>query len=270
MLHWVFCGILIGLLAGCGHTPQNSPSRYKQAQDSPLVHEHYLAKIPDAQPVPEPLSVQGNPESYVINGVRYQIMNSSSGYAESGVASWYGSKFHGYRTSNGEIYNMFSMTAAHKTLPLPTYLSITNTDNGKQVIVRANDRGPFHSDRIVDLSYAAAVKLGYANKGTANVQIEAIDPVTWQQQHRWENLAEGKDLYLQIGAFSSLAAATRVQGRLELELGAVVKVYRDASRQPSLHKVQIGPLQDQPSAAVMQQKIRDMGLGVPLIVRTGL
>lgn len=270
MKYWFFCGVLVWLLAGCGVPPADKSSRYEQERDSPLVQERDIVKIPDAQPMQEPLSTQGNPDSYEVNGVRYEVAKSSNGYKVSGVASWYGSKFHGYNTSNGEIYNMFSMSAAHKTLPLPTYLKVTNADNGKQVVVRVNDRGPFHDDRVIDLSYAAAVKLGYAGKGTANVRIEAIDPLVWQLQKQLGNPGADGEIFLQVGAFSNFAAADRIKSRLELELDAGVNIYVDASIQPPLHKVQIGPLKDMPSATAIRQKISTMGLGVPLLVRSSI
>ena len=118
----------------------------------------------------------GNPDSYVVFGKRYYPINSSKNFVETGIASWYGTKFHGRKTSSGEPYSMYKMTAAHKTLPLPTYVEVTNLENGKKVIVKVNDRGPFHEDRIIDLSYAAAMKLGYGDKGTAKVKVRAIDP----------------------------------------------------------------------------------------------
>jgi rare lipoprotein A len=135
-----------------------------------------VASIPDAVPQPEPLSSNGNPDSYEVYGDRYIVLKDARGYKERGYASWYGKKFHGQRTSSGEPYDMFKMTAAHKTLPIPCYARVTNLDNGKSVVVRINDRGPFHEGRIIDLSYTAAVKLGSLGKGSIPVEVEAIDP----------------------------------------------------------------------------------------------
>jgi rare lipoprotein A len=132
--------------------------------------------IPDAVPKVEPKSKYGNPESYVVFGKRYHTKSSSNGYVERGVASWYGPDFHGRKTSSGERYDMYAMTAAHKTLPLPTYARVTNVKNGRSAVVKINDRGPFHGDRIIDLSYSAARKLGVVAKGTAMVEVKAIDP----------------------------------------------------------------------------------------------
>lgn len=135
-----------------------------------------LAKIPDAVPKVEPRSANGNPDSYVEGGHRYWVIPNAKGYAERGLASWYGPNFHEKRTSSGEPYDMYKMTAAHKTLPLPTYLRVTNLENNRSVVVRVNDRGPFKKGRIIDLSYVAAAKLGIVGDGTATVEIHALDP----------------------------------------------------------------------------------------------
>lgn len=135
-----------------------------------------VANIPDAVPRDEPLSQYGNPESYTVYGETYQVLPTAQGYNERGYASWYGRKFHGRRTSSGEIYDMYQMTAAHRTLPLPTFVKVRNLENNRVITVRVNDRGPFHSDRIIDLSYAAAAKLGILDAGSAMVQVEAINP----------------------------------------------------------------------------------------------
>jgi len=135
-----------------------------------------LASVPDAVPKDEPKSPYGNPDSYEVLGKRYAVLENAHGFRERGLASWYGKKFHGKRTSSGEPFNMFAMTAAHKTLPIPAYARVTNITNGKSVIVKINDRGPFHSDRIIDLSYAAAVKLDMLGSGSTQVDLEVLDP----------------------------------------------------------------------------------------------
>ncbi len=152
-------------LGGCA-------SQGKQFDDIPPE----IARIPDAVPRVEPLSKFGNPESYVVLGQRYGTLPSSRGYVEHGLASWYGRDFQGHKTSSGEIYDIYAMSAAHKTLPLPTYARITNLNNRRSIVIRINDRGPFHEDRLIDLSYAAAVKLGVVKTGTALVEVRAIDP----------------------------------------------------------------------------------------------
>ncbi len=261
--------LMLSCLLGCSHSATQQSSRYSQLHDSPVVQEQDVAKIPDAEPIIEPLSVLGNQQSYNINNVNYQILKNSIGYKHKGEASWYGSKFHGHKTSNGEIYNMFAMSAAHKTLPLPTYLKVTNVDNNKQVIVRVNDRGPFHGGRILDLSYAAAVKLGYADKGVANVSIEAIDPAMWKLKQQVGAQNESGNIYLQVGAFSSFNAANKIKSQLKLALSNVtIKIFSDANQKPSLHKVHIGPLTSLINAENIKIKINDLGFGVPILVKT--
>ncbi len=132
--------------------------------------------LPDAIPRQEFKSRSGNPERYVIDGVTYRVMETSEGYREEGIASWYGGYFHGRRTSSGDVYDMYQMTAAHTSLPLPTYVRVTHLENGRSVVLRVNDRGPFVEDRIIDVSYTAATKLGMAEQGTARVEVVALDP----------------------------------------------------------------------------------------------
>ncbi|MES2819610.1 MAG: septal ring lytic transglycosylase RlpA family protein [Pseudomonadota bacterium] len=139
-----------------------------------------VSRIPDAVPMPHQGRFKANP--YTVLGQTYYPINDARRYQASGTASWYGTKFHGQATANGEAYDLYGMTAAHKTLPLPSYVRVTSLDNGKSVILRVNDRGPFYSDRIIDLSFAAAKKLGYAESGTARVKVEGIDPHEWWAQ----------------------------------------------------------------------------------------
>ena len=156
-----------------------TPSSGNPSQDGPPSAAEIppnVADIPDAVPLAEPKSSSGNPDSYEVYGDHYVILKDARGYKERGYASWYGKKFQGKRTSSGEPYDMFKMTAAHKTLPIPCYARVTNIDNGRSVVVRINDRGPFHEGRIIDLSYTAAVKLGSLGKGSIPVEVEAIDP----------------------------------------------------------------------------------------------
>ncbi len=175
----ILCISLLVLQAGCAKAPKSThPHHMKDA--APKHPPRHLDKIPNALPRPEPLSRYGNKfkkgRSYVTKKKRYTVLQTSKGYRAKGVASWYGTKFHGRRTSSGETYNMYAMTAAHRTLPLPTYAKITNLKNGRHVIVKINDRGPFHGNRILDLSYAAAHKLGVISTGTAPVEIVSVDP----------------------------------------------------------------------------------------------
>jgi rare lipoprotein A len=179
-----------------GTTSAAKKSPYAPAQEDPGKRGDYVAgglyapnvrdsvpdDIPDVDAIPEPevtaepRSKVGNRKTYSVLGRKYEVLDSAQGYAETGVASFYGKKFHGRRTSNLEVYDMYAFSAAHKTLPLPSFVRVTNLDNGKSVIVRVNDRGPFHSGRIIDLSYAAATKLGYVRQGTARVEVRALTP----------------------------------------------------------------------------------------------
>lgn len=175
------------ILASCSQTPKPTPEkpvsakgweepnkgRYSQATDSHPDRLPTLLEMTDPEPRAETLSRGGN-KPYNIYGVDYSPRTDLMEFKESGIASWYGHKFHGHLTSNGETYNVFAMSAAHKTLPLPSYVRVTNLDNGKSAVVRVNDRGPFHQDRVIDLSYSAAYKIGMMGKGTARVQVELL------------------------------------------------------------------------------------------------
>ncbi|HSX71041.1 MAG TPA: septal ring lytic transglycosylase RlpA family protein [Pseudomonas sp.] len=161
-----------------GSRPISGPSDYARPhRDGAPWWDVDVSRIPDAVPMPHYGNFKANP--YTVLGKTYYPIRDSRRYQATGTASWYGTKFHGQATANGEAYDLYGMTAAHKTLPLPSYVRVTNLDNGKTVILRVNDRGPFYSDRIIDLSFAAAKKLGYAESGTARVKVEGIDPHEW-------------------------------------------------------------------------------------------
>ncbi len=153
--------------AGAPAPASSGPRRLTKAE---------LDAIPDAVPTREPRGKYGNPAEYKVDGHTYHVMDSADGYEKDGIASWYGPDFQGKRTSSGEAYDMYLMTAAHRTLPIPSYIEVTNLANGRTVVVRVNDRGPFHSDRIVDLSFVAARKLGIVGPGTGRVRIRALAP----------------------------------------------------------------------------------------------
>jgi rare lipoprotein A len=157
-------------LTGCAAVPLIAP----EPQDGPGVPVD-TSNIKDPVPKAEPITKAGNKSPYTVFGKTYFVLPSNKDYREQGVASWYGKKFHGRKTSNGEVYDMYAMTAAHKTLPIPTYVRVTHSGNKRSIIVRINDRGPFHGPRIIDLSYVAALKLGFADTGTAEVLVETID-----------------------------------------------------------------------------------------------
>lgn len=166
----IVLGIML-LLNACSTVKKDGPPSYP-------VDE---TKIPNAVPKVEALSKYGNLPTYRVFGKSYHVLTSSKNYDQVGVASWYGTAFHAQRTSSGERYNMLAMTAAHKTLPLPTYVQVTNLANGRKIIVKVNDRGPFEANRIIDLSYVAAKKLGMLGHGTAMVDVKAIDPLHYDR-----------------------------------------------------------------------------------------
>ena len=236
------------LLAGCFSAPV-----YKEVDRAPSGKID-LSSIQNAVPKPEPRSRYGNKNPYTVFGKQYWLLDSSEGYKERGIASWYGSKFHGRRTSSGEIYDVYKMTAAHKSLPLPTYVRVTNLENRRQIIVKVNDRGPFHDDRIIDLSYAAATKLGMAAQGTARVEVEALDPLAYGAKpavaprtpaRSGPKIAQPSSgavkQYLQTGAFQNLASAQAMQRQL---LGIVEHnvVIHPTDDTPPLYRVRVGPL----------------------------
>jgi rare lipoprotein A len=203
-----------------------------------------INSIGDAVPKVEPITKAGNKSPYTQFGKTYYVMRSSKGYRETGIASWYGSKFHGRKTSNGEVYNMYAMTAAHKTLPIPTYVRVTNQENRRSIVVRVNDRGPFHESRLIDLSYGAALKLGFAKKGTAKVSIEAIDPSTgsvWRQDSpviKTKNTYSAiNGLYLQAAAYENHQSAKTLANRImqTLSLPVIIK------KTDKTFKVWVGP-----------------------------
>ena len=231
------------LLAGCSGS---SSSRYSIEQDhGPRGHVD-LSHVPDAVPREEPKSRGGNKSPYTVLGKKYYVMDSAAGYKQRGVASWYGKKFHGHKTSNGETYDMYGMSAAHKALPLPTFVRVTNLDNGKQVVVRVNDRGPFHGARLIDLSYAAAFKLDMLNKGTARVEIEAITSASQRPASTARSYpapvgrgSTGGHRVVQVGAYSSWSAAQSVKTRLELALrGQRVEISKREGY-PALYRVRL-------------------------------
>ena len=229
-----------------------------------------VSGIPNAVPKNEPLSRYGNPASYVVYGKRYHTLSSSKGYKEQGMASWYGTKFHGKRTSSGEPYDLYAMTAAHKTLPLPTYVEVTNLRNDRSVIVKVNDRGPFHDDRLIDLSYTAAVKLGIVGHGTGHVEVAAIDTGTPAKATATAPLAtpivpapvsqQNTVLYLQVGAFSNRENAERLQGKIQAEAVGAVRIVEGPGDSGTFYKVQVGPFSDAAELNRVAAALKTLGI----------
>lgn len=220
--------------------------------------------IPNAIPKVEPRSRYGNPSSYVVLGKRYHVLKNARCYRAKGIASWYGTAFHQRLTSSREPYNMYKMTAASKILPLPTYVRVTNLKNGRKIIVRVNDRGPFHTNRIIDLSFAAAKKIGMMGTGTALVEVEAIDP-------RHPNASCGKrstshkethpKIYLQLGAFNTKHNADRLANKLARETQQSIHVIISKTRYAYIYKVQIGPIKDVNIADAITERLKGKGFG---------
>lgn len=231
------------VLSACGSLPHRD--------GAPSSHPVDIQSLADPVPKIEPLSRYGNPANYEVFGVTYTPLKSSKGYSARGTASWYGTKFHGQLTSSREPYDMYKLTAAHKTLPLPSYVEVTNLENGKHIIVRVNDRGPFHDDRIIDLSYAAAYKLGFANKGTARVEIKAINP---------EQPLSNGIFYVQAGAFSDRENAELMQQQLQqshVNSGIKIASYEGDA---TYYRVHLGPFKDRQSAMRFKEKLHRLGV----------
>jgi len=228
-----------------------------------------LDNVPPAVPRAEPLSRYGNPHSYEVDGITYRVLKTAKGYREKGIASWYGTKFHGRRTSSGEPYDMFKMTAAHKTLPLPSYVRVTNLDNGKSVVVRVNDRGPFKPGRIIDLSYAAAHKLDMHQQGTARVEVVAIDTGRAASSGHQGDLkpdSAGRYRFVQVGAYAKYRTAQKLAKVLDREIDLPVKITSVRVRGKKLYRVRIGPIDDLGTAERLVAALDIKELGKPRII----
>lgn len=272
--------IVLVLLSSCGG---------RDVRDSAPGGSVSIPDLPgDAIPRPEARSRYGNGPVYEVLGKRYTIMPSGAGYSERGVASWYGQKFHGRLTSNRETYNMYAMTAAHKTLPLPTYVRVRNLRNNSSIVVRVNDRGPFVHNRIIDLSYAAALKLGMVGSGTSLVEVTAISfddppgdrptnrrsgpqPTTTPIQRTSEpqpatSAATRNKIYVQVGAFGSRKNAERRSAALGAAHIGNVYILADTSTSPTLYRVRIGPIHDVIQYDVIVEELENIGIMNPYLV----
>lgn len=244
--------LVVLLVSACGTSSDRQDGAPKDSQD--------VSRVPDAVPRSEPPSRSGNPKSYVVWGKRYTTISSSAGFRERGIASWYGKKFHGRRTSSGETYDMYAMTAAHKNLPLPTYVKVRNLENGRSVVVRVNDRGPFHQGRVIDLSYTAASKLGIVGRGTGQVEVTALPPyqtlggarkvahqpppansAAASKPARAQPVTGQDNAFVQIGAFSSLENAERLRARIQSELDRPVSI-QSVPDSSAAYRVRVGPI----------------------------
>lgn len=317
MLKAASLAAVVLLLAACASSPSDQSSdgttmsasdayqasRYNIQQDRGPSRQIDPSEIREIIPILEPRTLAGNKSPYTVNGLTYRVMPSEDGYRERGFASWYGEKFHGHKTSNGEIYDMYQISAAHKTMPIPGFLRVTNLENERSIIVRVNDRGPFHSDRVIDLSYAAAYMLGFDNKGTAMVEVEAIVPTLAGPGSRPAGPAGGsvatsaartaaapvraaiiegsgsagvsaasggaQEQYLQVGAFSDLRAAEQLSAKLRdlTSRPVFIRSVEGGNANQPLHRVRVGPIPDAAEAARIADTVVAADLGRPYTVR---
>lgn len=208
------------------------------------------------QPQSEPLSKYGNHSPYRVNGRLYRVNNHPEGFTQTGQASWYGKKFHGKKTSNMEVFDMYQLTAAHKTLPLPCYVEVTNLANGKTIVVRVNDRGPFAKNRIIDLSYAAAKELDFVKQGITTVKVRLLEaPQGFEQQP----LVTQGDSYIQFGAFAERSTARNLARNIADQLGIKTLITIINSSTGPLHRVRIGPFESEQRIQQLMQTINQKG-----------
>lgn len=291
VLHLI-AGLLLALLAACGSTPSRDGPEAKPPPN--------LDKVPDAQPQIEPIRAGGPNKPYALAGRSYTPLKGDEPLTEKGIASWYGKKFHGRRTASGETYNMYAMTAAHKTMPLPSYARVRNPANGREIIVRVNDRGPFHKGRIIDLSYTAALKLGVLN-GVAPVEVERITHAqirsgAWRRDGQAEPPPEtvapeievtasaepgepsepsppplpaatpaSEGFWVQLGAFRQRNGAEQFQRRVSDELDWLSPLLAIFS-EPQLFRLQAGPYPTRSEAQEAAARVRDALKLVPVVI----
>ena len=254
-----------------GETSRPQAERYRDEHDGgPAQPAIDVSTLVEPTPKPEPPARYGNKPVYSVLGETYKLLPDSHGYVERGVASWYGNKFHGYMTSSLEPYDMYQFSAAHKTLPLPTYARVTNLENGKSVVVRINDRGPFHENRIIDLSYAAAVRIGVWPKGTGLVEVRAIDPahpdaVPPPAPTSVVAANASSRIWLQLGAFGDRANAERVADAAKRQGIDHVDIQSAGVNGHTIHRVRIGPLADVAAADALTPRIERLGFGAPRV-----
>ena len=284
---------LAALLAGCASSPEvDHSSRYTIKQDRAPSGSFDASGLADATPRYEQPRTAGNKSPYTVWGKRYHVMDSNEGYVQRGTASWYGEKFHGHKTSNGEVFDMYAMSAAHKSLRIPGYARVTNLDNGRSVIVRVNDRGPFHGDRLIDLSYAAAKKLGYHSRGTARVEVAAITvrpdgsmllagkpfvpdgrvpaPVVAAEKPEAApasaGQALGQALFVQLGAFASRDPAEALLARAREATGNPARVREVSTSSGRFHRVQVGPFPNEDEAHDERSLLESRGFSQPIVL----
>ena len=257
----VLCALIV---TACAQAPSG---RYHQKHDSPPVVLPQEVKMHDAVPAYEPYA-NANLRPYTVRGINYRPLATGKGYSAEGIASWYGQKFHGHLTSNGEVYDMYTMSAAHTTLPLPSYARITNLDNGNQVVVRINDRGPFHANRLIDLSYAAALKLGMLSTGTAKVKLDVIhidesgqmtvgNGPTIKQNSNTELASDNnsKNMFIQVAALQDKNKVEQIGNGLT----ALYQVPFQSPLENGIYRLRLGPLTDEQTASNLLSELKKNG-----------
>lgn len=278
MRTWLLLALALLLASGCARAPKRSAPPAPAAESGGLYAPHIrdsgprippdVSRIPEPAPQREPMARYGNRSPYTVLGRSYHVMQSAEGHVERGTASWYGEKFHARATSSMEPYDMYAFTAAHKTLPLPTYASVTNLENGRSVVVKVNDRGPFKDDRIIDLSYVAAVKLGMHIQGTARVEVRVLEggtplPSSGAQSARTVapmQPPEGTRPYVQLGSFAEKANAESLERALRKQAGLRdVLLQRVKVNGRRLWRVRLGPQRNMVEAAEQLNRIRALG-----------
>ncbi len=253
--------LVLVLLSACAPT-----SRYSEKHDSGPKGEIDVSHVPNAVPKVEPRKRAGNKNPYTVLGKTYHLIENEAGYKERGIASWYGNKFHGHKTANGETYDMYAMTAAHKTLPIPSYVRVTHLDNARSVIVRVNDRGPFHKGRIIDLSYAAAKKLGITSAGTGKVEVEIIVPSGTPPPLKAASPEISGDVFLQIGAFSGYGSAKKMFDSVVETINYPVFITESKQGKP-IYRVRIGPLGTERDVDWVRNRLKSVDIHQAHIVR---
>lgn len=305
-LPWFILAVLVSFLAGCA-SPVNRGGVAKPVPSSgrdgaPADPPADLASLPDPEPQVEPIRRGGPNKPYVVLGQAYEPVAADVPWKERGVASWYGTKFHGRKTASGELFSMYGLTAAHRTLPIPSYARVRHVGNGKEIIVRVNDRGPFHSSRVLDLSFAAAVKLGISSAGSALVEIERltfddirsgswrkpaemitpegdpiadiaakavdvpVEPDVMQSGDRARAFTPAAQGYwVQLAAFSRRDSVDRLQQRVSVDAAAMAPMMA-VFKEGSVYKLQVGPYATRQQADEAARGVRESMQVVPMVI----
>lgn len=270
-------GVVSLLLFGCTSVKTEKPAQrqpgFDDLRDSGPSKPIDTSHVPDAIPRHETRTIAGNKNPYTVLGKTYHLIKDERAYKERGKASWYGNKFHGRRTSNGEVYDMYAMTAAHKTLPIPSYVRVTNVANGKTAVVRVNDRGPFHAERIIDLSYAAAQRLGIIGTGTGLVDVEIVLPTDAAPPPRAREASVAvtpgselpPDTYLQLGAFGSESSAKQFAADVGRQVSYPLIVSRSQTGKV-VYRVRLGPLGNARQLQDAREQVQRLSIPQPHVV----